>query len=204
MAENRLASITVQVPTEIVDHILLMMEPELGEIDRDATLTDFASLGFEQLYDWLSGRKRYRTLTEQCTEWLENIYTRLLPEDEVPSYSRLYNKFNIPYGQAGYIIRVLNERELPHIRARAREQLREALRKALPTAQDAIRNNVPHQPVKVTLSLSADRELRHLVNVLYRKDEATLLPESSTTYGDQKSVMLPAKTIGELVDELQE
>ena len=203
MAENQLESITIQVPTEVVEHILFMMEPELGEMDRDGILRDFASLGFQHFYDWLSGRKRYRTLTEQHTEWLENTYTRLLPEEEVPSYSRLYNKFNIPYGQAGYMMRVLVERELPHLRATARQKLKEALGRALPKAQEAIEDSRPDQPIKVTLSLLAEREVRNAVNVLYRKDDATLLPERSSTYGDQKTVMLPAKTLGELLEELQ-
>jgi hypothetical protein len=205
VAENRLTRVALQVPTEIVEHILLMMEPEMGEMDREdreRILGEFASLGFEQLYDWLSGRKRYRTLTEQHTEWLENIYTRLLPEAEVPGYSRLYNKFNIPYGQAGYIIRVLLERELPHLRRRAREDLKSALENVLPDAQEAIEDNRPDQPLRLTLSLLAEGELRNAANVLYRRDDATLLPEKSFSYGDTRTVMLPAKTVGEVLEDL--
>jgi hypothetical protein len=202
MAQEQVESITIRVPREIAEDIVFMLEPELGELDREDVLGKFSLLAFQHLYDWLSGRKRYRTITEQHTDWLENIYTRLLPPDEVPGYSRLYNRFNIPYGQAGYIIRVLVERELPHLRTRAREELRSALANVLPDATDAIEEDRPHQPLRVTVSLLADRELCNAADTLYRRDNATLLPQRSHGYGDNRTVMVPAKTVLQILDEL--
>ena len=73
---------------------------------------------------WLSGEKRYNSLTEQYTDWIEQIYKNLLPQTEAPSVDRLFNSFNVPYGQAQYIARVLTNRTLASWRAQAREELR--------------------------------------------------------------------------------
>lgn len=203
MKEDELESITIEVPKDIIDDILFMMTPEMGEINKEEIVAEFALLGFEHFYEWISGKKRHRTLTEQYIGWLENVYMRLLPEDEVPAYSRLYNRFNIPYGQAGYIIRVLNERELPHLRRRARAELKRALERASPKAAEAIGINRLEQVFAIRVSSLANRELRSIANALYRKDEETLLPERSYSYGDIKTVMLPAKTLVEVLKELE-
>lgn len=202
MSNDESVQVTLDLPKQVVDDILFMLQPELGEMDHEKILTAFALLGLEHFYDWMSGRKRCRTLTEQYIIWLEDVYTRLLPPAEVPAYSRLYNRFNIPYGQAGYIIRVLNERELPHLRIRAVEELKRALEKARQTAEQAVGKARPEQPIAVNLSSLASRELCNLANSLYRRFPETLLPQRETGYGDVRTVMVPAKTLIEMLREL--
>ena len=187
--------ISIQIPVKEVEDILIIMAPDIREMDREQVLKVFVNLGYQHFYEWLSSNKRYRTLTEQYIEWLEDIYTQLLPEDEPPSYSRLYNRFNIPYGQSGYMIRVLNERELPHIRRRALEELKEALVEVVADAEKAIRKKRPDQLFRITLSLQASRDLRNITNMLFRINEETLLPERSSTYGEVKTEMVPAQTV---------
>ena len=203
MDDGNLESITIRVSADMVEDILSMMEPDIGEVDTSKLVAEFALMSFQHFYEWLSGRKRHRTLTEQYIEWMEQIYTRLLPEEEVPSYSRLYNKFNIPYGQAGYIIRVLNERELPHLRASARLELETALHRVQSDAETAIRGGKPDQLLSVKLSSLSNRELRNIANTLHRRDDSTLLPKERSTYGGIKTVMVPALTVGKVLAELE-
>lgn len=206
MSEKQTVVIKLEVSEEKAEDILFMLEPELTEMDRDRLLSEFALLGFEHFYEWMSGQKRFRTLTEQYISWLEDVYTRLLPEDEIPSYARLYNRFNIPYGQAGYIIRVLNEKELPHLRLRAREELKAELEKCEKQATDLCARGDLDRAIPVRMTALASRELRNLTGKLYRKsareNRSTLLPERETGYGDFKTVAVPAMTIGELLEEL--
>lgn len=204
MDESGYKDVTIHVPQEIIEKIKFLLEPEFGDLDEDEIIEKFALIGFEQFYNWISGNKRYRTLTEQHIAWLENVYTRLISDDEVPSYSRLYNKFNIPYGRAGYMIRVLNERNLPYLRDKAREELLEALEEVRENAQEAIDENRLGQKFAIRITSLASRELRDITNVLYRRDRATILPKSSTSYGDIKTIMVPALTVIEVLDELNQ
>lgn len=197
--EDRM-EISIQIPVKEVEEILIMMAPDIGEMDQERVLKSFVNLGYQHFYEWLSSNKRYRTLTEQYIEWLEDIYTHLLPEEEPPSYSRMYNRFNIPYGQSGYMIRVLNERELPHIRRRALEELKESLENVVPGAKKAIQQKRPEQPFRISLSLQASRELRNITNLLYRINDETLLPERSSSYGDIKTEMVPAQTVLDVLE----
>jgi hypothetical protein len=202
MIDEEMVDVIVRVPESVVEDINFMMAPEIGEIDEERVISEFASLAFQNLYSWLSGAERYGTLTQQHVAWLEEIYTRLLPPDEAPSYSRLYNRFNIPYGRSGYIIRVLNERELPHLRKTALDELSEALEEVLEDAQKALDANRPGQQMRVELSSLASRELRNVANLLYRRDDRCLLPKNSGSYGDIKTVMVPARTVLQVLDEL--
>jgi hypothetical protein len=202
MMDEAMVDVVIRVPRAVADHICLMMAPEFGKLDEEGTIAEFALLAFENLYDWLSGSERYNTLTQQYIEWLEAIYTRLLPADEAPSYSRLYNKFNIPYGRSGYIIRVLNERELPHLRRTALREVETALEDVREKAEEAVNEKRPDQSLKVELSSLASRELRNIANMLYRRDTRTLLPRHVGSYGDIKTIMVPARTVLDILDEL--
>jgi hypothetical protein len=202
MNDEQMVEVTVRVPEAVVEDVCFMMAPEIGEIDEERVITEFASLAFQNLYGWLSGAERYGTLTQQHVAWLEEIYTRLLPPDEAPSYSRLYNRFNIPYGRSGYIIRVLNERELPHLRKTALDELRGALKEVREDAQKALDANRPGQQMRIEISSLASRELRNVANMLYRRDDGCLLPKHSGSYGDIKTVMVPARTVLQVLDEL--
>jgi hypothetical protein len=194
--------VVIRVPRAVAEDICFMMAPEFGELDEEGTVTEFALLAFENLYDWLSGSQRYNTLTQQYIEWLAAIYTRLLPADEAPAYSRLYNRFNIPYGRSGYIIRVLNERELPHLRRTALREVEAALEEVREKAEEAVDEKRPDQPLKVEVSSLGSRELRNVANMLYRRDTGTLLPRQVGSYGDINTIMVPAQTVLDMLDEL--
>ena len=198
----KLETVTIEIPTSAADDILDIMAPQLGEADRGVLLKEFATLGFEHLYQWLSGEERYRSITDQHIAWLQDVYTRLLPETEVPSYARLYGKFNIPYGRAGYLIRVLNETGLPHLRSQARAELRELLGSEYETAQEAINDNRPDVSIGIRMSSLASRELRSILNHLCQVDPTTELPVKSSSYGDVKTVFVPVSTVLRVFDTI--
>ena len=99
-------------------------------LERFKTKEDLAKavlpLAFEAWFNWLSGEKRYNSLTEQYTDWIEKIYDDLLPT-EAPSAERLFNFFNVPYGQAQYIARVLSNCDTARWRTEALNELKAKL-----------------------------------------------------------------------------
>ena len=71
--------------------------------DRQELAVKFAGLALAEHLDWITGRARYRSLTEEHLARIERIYEDMLPETEAPSFNRLYNSFNLPHGQAMYL-----------------------------------------------------------------------------------------------------
>jgi len=110
----------------------MIVEVLNGQGHEQETCTKFAQLAVQQAIDWITGRRRYGSLTEQHADWIEDLFDSFFP-NEAPRAQRLYNNFNLPYGQAQYLARVLNDRSQPRFRARARAELRpglESLREA--------------------------------------------------------------------------
>src|SRR4051812_36137853 len=76
---------------------------------KAAEYAKFCQLMVELMCDCISGKSRYRSLTEFNIDLVQKIYEALLP-GECPSADRLFNGFNLPPGQAAYIARVLVEK----------------------------------------------------------------------------------------------
>lgn len=55
--------ISIQIPVKEVDDILIMMAPDIGEMDQERVLKAFVSLGYQYFYEWLSSNKHYQALT---------------------------------------------------------------------------------------------------------------------------------------------
>lgn len=118
---------------------------------------------------WLSGEKRYNSLTEQYTDWIDKIYEHLLPQTEAPSVERLFNSFNVPYGQAQYITRVLTNRALASWRGQARKNLKDRLLERKCDVDDWIKEDRLTERVEVVLSKEAATELEIIVDNLLRE-----------------------------------
>ena len=116
-------------------------------------------LAVEAWLSWLSGEKRYNSLTEQYTDWIEKIYEHLLPETEAPSVERLWDKFHVPYGQAQYIARVLNNRQMARWREHEREGLKTAMSKRKDEAYRWIEQGDEMEHVEMKLLKPAMKEL---------------------------------------------
>ena len=55
--------ISIQIPVKEVDDILIMMAPDIGEMDKERVVKEFVSLGYQHFYEWLSSNKHYLALT---------------------------------------------------------------------------------------------------------------------------------------------
>lgn len=159
----------MEVTIEINDDQMKIIKRAFG-LERFTTEKDLANavlpLAVEAWLNWLSGEKRYNSLTEQYTDWIEKIYQHLLPEAEAPSFRRLFNSFNIPYGQAQYIARVLYNKDMQWWRAQAREVLKTRLLTRKNEAYDAVAQDRFTMTLEVVLPKEAGIELDDIVDIV--------------------------------------
>ena len=88
----------------------------------DLIAGQLAQLALKEWLDWLKGARRYGGETDQSIERVISIFTHVFPEAE-PDVGFLYNKFNIPYGRARYIVQAIVNRQLSGLNARALQRL---------------------------------------------------------------------------------
>lgn len=194
--------ITIRVPQEALDAISSILGSDHGPTNGKDSCGRLAELAFEQFYGWLSGAKRYRTLTEQYIDWVESIYKELLPPQERPTIERLYGKFNIPHGQATYICRVLNDKALSHWRLRALQELKTALEDKSAKAKEMIGKGEKEKPLILRISSLASIELRNMTVAMFEGDRSVLVPKIESSYGDIRTVSIPAQTLERVLSQL--
>lgn len=153
--------------------------------------------------DWLSGDARYTSLTEQYTEWIEQIYTYILSEDEPPSVDRLYNSLNIPFGQAQYITRVLSNKTLTHWRSKAIEQLKSVMDNKINEVDEWIENDEPYLRAEIVIDKLSYLELKSICDRLFRLHASEMMPPNYNSRGGLYQVQIPAVTFRLIYDELQ-
>jgi len=95
----------------------------------DEIAESIAQFAFDEWMEWLSNSERPVSLTEQSINRVIKIFSNVMPDAE-PDVDFLYNKFNIPFGKARYIIQVVSERQLRELNDRSWKQLITALTKA--------------------------------------------------------------------------
>lgn len=171
-----------------------------GESTSDL-LERFSVIAFMEFYHWVAGTKRYRSITEQYIDWVEQMYTQILPQDEAPSGNRIYNSLNIPYGQATYIARVLSAKTLVHWRDIAKKELRDKLLERKTVAEQYLKEGTLDQLIQIQLSKIACIELERICSERHRKDDQFLLPQIGASSGDYKFIHVPACTIVDLTSD---
>jgi hypothetical protein len=171
--------------------------------DRDTACQLFAELSVRHFHEWITGARRYRSLTEQHTAWVEDLYATMLPPTEGPSVDRLYNSFNMPYGQAAYIARTLADKLLTKWRKQALLDLREDINIAWPTAEKHIKKNELDRVVIVRTSKLAARELQRLCDGIWRKDKSFVSPVPKGSLGEQRTLEIQANSLRMLRDTLK-
>lgn len=142
-----------------------------------------------QSVDWISGRRRYRSLTEQQADWIEALFDTFLP-NEVPRPQRLFNSFNLPYGQAQYVARVLNDRSQLRLRSLARAELRTSLQERESTAREAVAAGDPSVLQSIMISSSALLELTRLCSDIFAAERTFKWPKTRSRFGDMRQVEL--------------
>jgi len=150
--------------------------------EKAADYQAFCKLVVALMTDWIAGKTRYRSLTESNIDIVQKLYEALLP-DEPPSAQRLFNKFNLPPGQAAYIARVLSEKDQPKWRALALSELRMAVNQKFDETKDV--SNTRDQEIQFEISKGASAQLKTVANDIKKTDGAAFeMPAYESAFGD--------------------
>ena len=167
-----------------------------GEID---TLVHLALDSWLQTF---AGHNRYRSLTEQYLDWLKQIYTTLL-RDEEPSERRLFTQLNFPFGQAQYLARILRDQRLGAWRRKALESLKLALESRLEEAKKWIKEARGEERMLLTISKGARVELDSMLGTLSEANTAGISPmKHEGSMGTRVSISIVASNLPYLVTEV--
>lgn len=195
----------MNIPVELSDDQIAILEHAFASSrfeTREELAQAWLQLAAGAWSSWLSGEKRYNSLTEQYTDWIERIYDHLLPLAEMPSVERLLNFFNMPYGQAQYITRVLNNRDTPRLRTKALEELKKALR----DQKDDIKNLGPERArlkSYIEMDKSAAIQFEIITKNLWRESRKDVdLPSRSGTWSDLVTIGITPRTFKKVCERL--
>lgn len=164
--------------------------------------SELAQLAVESWIDWLSGAKRFTSLSEQYADWIEAIYACLLPEAEAPAVDRVYNSFNLPYGQAQYIARVLSNKTLTHWRRQALTALKAAMEAKLPEVDGWIESGDTEANAEIIIDRLGYLELRSVVERLFKQNPDEITPPLVRSSANVYSVRIPAICFRRVYDEI--
>jgi len=171
--------------------------------DPQDVVTTLAQLAVASWVDWLSGEERYTSLTQQYTDWVEAIYVHLLSENAPPSIDRLYNRFNIPFGQAQYITRVLSNKTLTHWRQKAVERLKSALLQKLDDVDEWLENGDATLRAEIILDKLSYLELRSVCDRLFQQNPDEVVPPDYQPKGGLYSVRIPAISLRKIYEAIE-
>jgi hypothetical protein len=163
--------------------------------DRDDACKTFATIAIRHFHEWIAGTRRYRSLTEQYTAWVEDFYDQLLPTTEAPSASRLYNSFNMPHGQATYIARILSDKVLKKWRQQAVVDLKADIERAWQTGEKLVKKGDNDRLVVVRTSKLGALELQRFSDEIWRQDKTYVAPTPKGSHGDQRTFEVPAASL---------
>lgn len=194
-------SLLIELDSAMYDRLLSIICPDGNSDAKEEAANRFAGIAVEELLGWILGEKRYRSVTELQISWIEQIYLSLFP-DKMPKATVLYNSFNIPYGQATYIARVLAEKDLPAWRGRARNELKSRLEDQKEEAKSNVDAGGQDRFVKrqITVTKLASLELFRIATEIWEDDKSFKLPERRPGIGDVVNVDIPSVSILTLLD----
>jgi hypothetical protein len=142
------------------------LERIFGGSELNEVANNVAQSAFEEWIGWLSARRRYTSITDQTIDRVIEIYARAMRDAE-PEVGFLYNKFNIPYGSARYIIQAIVNRQLYELNARALKRLIFALEvqaEYLNNLSDAERKVL--QEIRVVTDPRAEKMLTTIIELM--------------------------------------
>ncbi|MBV8717245.1 MAG: hypothetical protein JOZ65_19465 [Chloroflexi bacterium] len=171
--------------------------------DPAVTCTRFTQIAVEELAAWLSNRSRYRSLTDLYSIWVERLSENLLP-DQVPDVDLLYGAFNLPYGQAQYIARLIANKSQTVWRAQALERLKRDLATPCEQSLEAVRKGKTEatRAIGFRTTRLAALELQRICNTLWRTDSDFQFPSAKGAMGDQRSFEMPAASLSKVCNAL--
>ena len=158
-----------------------------------------AQLAVDEWLNWLSGERRFLSLTEQHIERVSCMYERLLPGDR-PTPSEISYRFKLPEGQAAYISRVLSDRKFTKWRALGLAELKRLLNSRASDAAQRLKDREGEKKVSLKMSKMAVRELERCYNDCLKSD-GNLSPASPNgrSIGDRVEIELQWLTVAALL-----
>ena len=195
----------MEIKLEITPEMEIELKKVFSEIsnnDLEDDIKSFCELSVDIFSDWITGSKRYRSLTEQYIDWVEKIYVNILPEDSKPKYDVLYNNFNMSPGQASYISRVLLEKNLTHWRKQAADELKHQLTSSYQKAMDLVAEGRTDVNIDVSISSLASNELKRISDHIRSEDDTFELPIPKGGYSSFKNFSVPVESWITLKDKI--
>ncbi|WP_122467910.1 hypothetical protein [Brevundimonas lutea] len=192
----------VQVTIELGEDEVAALARTFDNGDPAEVATSFAGLAVREYLDWINGRARYRTLTEEHLARVERIYEAMLPKAEAPSFNRLYNSFNMPHGQAAYVARALGDKTLRHWRGQALRDLLADLERVRGQAMQRQEAGDGDKGLNVRTTRMASIELNRLCDAEFKIDRNFIGPTAKGGVGDQRLVELPADSVMVMIDRV--
>ena len=167
----------------------------------DAELETLASLALAAWSDTVLGATRFRSMTELYINWLRDIFQQLLP-DEDPDEKTLVTRLNLPYGQAGYIARVLRDEDTMSSRKKWVVKLEIALKDKLAEAKAWVKEGRGEESMEFYLHKYAYRELGNILSKLLEGGQAVRPVKATATAGDYKFVLICSADVEKLISEI--
>lgn len=138
--------IQVEIPDELVEEIEAIFPQQ-----REAART-LASIAVEEYVQWLTGERRPSKVTDINIQRITQIYERILHDDS-PDVSTLVRRFNLPLGQARYLVQAMNYQDSRALRQRGLRRLVTSLRNQQIDVPDGTPRGV--QPVLLRIPTSS-------------------------------------------------
>lgn len=177
---------------------LEMIERALGHAPEaklsDEDLGRLVSLGLNQWLDTFFGSTRYRTTTEMYVDWLRDIYTTFLLNED-PNERRLFIRMGFPYGQAAYMSRVLRYERPTTARIRGLQRLHNELGNIADTAKDYVTKKRGDERLTITITKAARLELDAILGDLVQQGERVHALTLAGTISDYQHVLIVAEDV---------
>lgn len=172
--------------------------------DRPLTAEDFASLAslaLEQWTDTLLGITRFHSMSELYAAWLRRLFPRLLPDADLDEKA-LVSRFNLPYGQAAYIARVLREEDTLAARRKWLDKLEAEFTKRLDEARQWVKDGRGEETMEFYLHKYARRELGIILGRMLETGYPTRAIKTTATMGDYSVVQICAGDVERIVQQI--
>jgi len=160
-----------------------------------------ASLAVEEWSDTLLGITRFRSMTELYINWLRRIFLRLLTNVD-PDEKSLVTRFNLPYGQASYIARVLREEDTISSRRKWLEKLEVELSRRLLEARQWVKDGRGEETMEFYMHKYARRELYMIIGNLLGTGQPTRQVRNTSTVGDYSFMLICSSDIEKILNEV--
>jgi hypothetical protein len=168
----------------------------------DDQFETIARLAMESWIDLFGGHKRYRSLTEQSLDWLDQIYSTVLKEEE-PGERRIFGRLHFPYGQAQYLARILRDQHLGAWRRKALESLKGLFEARLEEAKKWMKDGRGEERMVFTVSKGARVEVDGILGALSEANTPGVSPiRTEGSMGTHVSVTVVAANIPVLLNEV--